>query len=296
MIYLNLAPFKYNDILKAHNSPIEKINVIEIKNSDGSKYFEAHGWLKAKIKYKDTEKSNLYGSCDATGTDKYLQIAIWKCISELIERWAFNQLLITNSLEYGIDIDATSTGFAALPCWPNKSVRKIAYGEALERWAISNWWRNNLIACKDNNISLTNDIGLVKINIPKNVGYVVITYKKSNMKESSFYCYGFAYGEDIKKATLKASIEMHRNEKVLAAYNSSQLTSINDKRLVYFSTDEGFQHFISKVQQNIVSYVSPPDPIVDCEVIGDWSQFATVWRCLLPETTYNWSDEKHFMF
>jgi len=296
MIYLNLAPFKYNDILKAHNSPIEKINVIEIKNSDGSKYFEAHGWLKAKIKYKDTEKSNLYGSCDATGTDKYLQIAIWKCISELIERWAFNQLLTTNSLEYGIDIDATSTGFAALPCWPNKSVRKIAYGEALERWAISNWWRNNLMAYRENDLSLKNDFTILTINIPKKVGYVVITYKKSNLNKRSFYCYGFAYGKDIKNASFKASIEMYRNEKVLAAHNGSELISINDKRLIYFSTEAGFENFNSKIQSKIDSYIKPPPPIVDCEVIGDWSRFATVWRCLLPDTIYNWSDEKHFMF
>lgn len=296
MIYFNLAPFRYNEILSIKNSPIEKIDVIEFKNSVGD-YFEVHGWLKSKYKYDSTEKSDLYGSCDATGSDKHLQIATWKCISELIERWAFHELLKRETTEYGMGLDKTSTGFAALSCWPRSAVRAVAYGEAIERWAISNWWREKIAAYEEVKPVEDGRTGVVAIDVDRSVGRVVIVYKQAEGANGKFYCYGFAHGKNLKSAIGKASVEMLRNERVLQGDCGQEISSINDKRLMYFATEEGFLHFKSKTKPAATrSGIVPPDLIVDCEIPGDWSRYATVWRCLLPDTVYNWADPKHFMF
>ncbi len=296
MIYLNLAPFKYKAILNYPQSPIQKIDITQTTNSYGSKYYEVYGWMKSEFKFLGIETSNLYGSCEATGTDKYFQIAFWKCISELVERWAFHNLLKNNSVAFGMDIDATSTGFAALPCWPKSAAREIAYCEAIERWAISMWWRGQLSAFLEVSPKLDGDIGVAKISISENIGNVVIVFKKNVSDDKIFYIYGFAYGKTLRGAISKASVELFRNEKVLLQNNAAEAKSVSDIRLKYFSTEEGFLHFFSKVGSIGRIFNSIPNLIVDSEVPGEWSQFATVWRCLLPDTNYNWNDLKHFMF
>lgn len=138
MIYFNLATFRYSEIISNKNSSVEKIDVIEFKDAEGG-WFEVHGWLESEFKFDSTEKSDLYGTCEATGSDRHLHIATWKCISELLERWAYHELLKVGTTKYGMGLDKTTTGFAALPCWPKSAVRSVAYGEDIERWAISNW-------------------------------------------------------------------------------------------------------------------------------------------------------------
>lgn len=296
MIYFNLAPLRYYDILNDKISPIEKIDVIEFNDSSG-KWFEVHGWLKSECKIESTEKSVLYGTCDATGSDRYLHIATWKCISELLERWAFHALIKAKSTEYGMLLDKTSTGFAALPCWPRSVVRSLAYGEALERWAISNWWRDKINAYDEIQTVEGGPSGVVVVGLQKRIGSVVIVYKQSEGPNGKFYCYGFAHGSNQKAAIAKASVEMCRNERVLQAATTPEVSSISDKRLTYFSTEEGFLHFKSKLMPaSQVSNVVPPGLIVDCAIPGEWSRYATVWRCLLPDTDYNWTDPNHFMF
>ncbi len=296
MIYLNLAPFKYKAILNYSKNPIQKIDVTQITNPYGSRYFEVYGWLKNEHKFIGIETSSFYGSCEATGSDKYFQIALWKCISELVERWAFHYLLKNNDFGFGMDIDATSTGFAALPCWPKSAARKISYGEAIERWAISMWWRGHLTAFLEVRPKLYGDIGVVRINISENIGKVAIVFKKNISDHKVFYVYGFAFGKTLEGAVSKASVELFRNENILLQNSDAEAKSVSDKRLKYFSTEEGFLHFFSKVGPTGRTFNSIPNPIVDSEVPGDWSQFATVWRCLLPDTNYNWDDLKHFMF
>lgn len=139
--------------------------------------------------------------------------------------------------------------------------------------------------------------GIVAIDVDKNVGQVVIVYKQSEGPNGKFFCYRFAHGKNFKSATAKASVEMLRIERVLQSGSNQAVSSINDIRLKYFSTEEGFLHFKSKINPAPRrSGVVPPAPIVNCEIPGNWSRYATIWRCLLPDTVYNWADPKHFMF
>ncbi len=247
MIYLNLAPFKYNKLINQPNSPIQKLDILELKDINGNPFFEVHGYLRPELKLGLTEKSKIYGDCDATGSDKYLHIATWKCISEL-----------------------------------------------LERWAISNWWREK-ISCTILRPHGDKSFGIIKLDIDPKHGHVVITYNEAKNKNNNFFYYGFSHGQDEEKAINKATVEMLRNKRAINLHKQVSLDGINDKRLIYFSSKLGFEHFSSKTRAQVESIELPP-LIVDSEIVGEWSKFATTWRCLFPDTEYNWNDPTHFMF
>lgn len=291
MKFVNLAAIKYRSILTSADGPIARTRVIDNSLSESS-HFEVQIWLKPELKSPTVEASELYGNCDATGTDEFLHIATWKAISEALERWAYHHLLLHERSKYGMNIDRTTTGFAALPAWPKSAVKKIAYGEALERWAISNWWQENL-TCEIQHSTDAANVAVIKI--PESFGYVVITFKKITIDNVSFYSYGFSYGEKFEHAVNKATVEMNRNSLVLANGLKKVVHGISDRRLQYFASDEGFHHFKSKMSRS-GPVSGPPDLLVNSEVDGPWSKFTTVWRCLLPNTNYNWEDDTHFMF
>lgn len=295
-MFLNLSPFRYNLLLHNKQGPIQKMNIIELQFSEKEKFFEVQCFLKEDLKSNSVETSAIYGKCDSTGTDKYLHYATWKSISELIERWAFHKLLSSNSNIYGMNIDRTSTGFAALPCWPKKYVRTLALGEALERWAITNWWLGN-VKCtllKENFGYST--LKILKIDIPESLGFVTITFGSEFLENKKLNFYGFAYGKNLKLAVKKARVEMMRNRHALMAFQNNLAHCISDQRLLYFSSEEGATHFNSKIKNNIRESAHVPEPIIDSKIDGEWSQYATVWRCLLPNTKYQWSDTKYFIF
>ncbi len=193
-------------------------------------------------------------------------------------------------------VDKTSTGFAALPCWPKNQARKIALSEAVERWAISNWWTGHL-SSKVLSLHLPNsNIQAVRLEIPEAFGFVTILFGTATAGNHEFSYYGFAHGYSLKQAIEKASIELMRNKRVLLLNQIQQPKAISDQRLLYFSTDEGLKHFKSRLHSPVQKPTAVPDLIVDSQIRGEWDQYATVWRCLLPNTDYHWSDPTHFMF
>lgn len=291
MIFLNLAMFNYKKLVESKDSPLDYYNIIELSSNDSRKMYEVHSFLKKEFKSKKIEESNLYGISDATGTHQFKHIAIWKSFSELIERWAFYTLIELQSSEYGLNIDATTTGFSALPCWPKSVARKFSFGEAAERWVLSNWWRGFI---KPTYVDMEKK--LVLFNLARKSGLVVIRYEIINCGSSKKTCYGFAHGNSITQATIKAQIEMERNKRVILSQNLKTPATISDKRLIFFSTDNGFDVFSERIRSFGYEDIALPTLCVDTLVSGPWSEYASVWRCLFPGTDYAWNDMTHFMF
>ena len=69
-----------------------------------------------------------------------------KAKSELIERWAYVECLNQNNMNAGLEIDNSSTGFAALPIsFSTREVRGNALAESLERWVLNNiYYQQNI--------------------------------------------------------------------------------------------------------------------------------------------------------
>lgn len=290
MIFLNLAALNYSKLLKDSKSPLDFFNVYEVKEENFF-YFEVHSFLKENCKSKKVEVSDLYGDADATGTHNLKHIAMWKSFSELIERWCFHFLIEENSARYGMSIDKTTTGFSALPCWPKSTVRRFSYSEAAERWIISNWWLEKI---KPTFVNFNKQYIVFELADVK--GFTVIVYDKVILAGKEHYCYGFAHGFRKTDAFEKASVEMNRNKRVIKNYQNKKITNISDKRLMYFAGEEGHSLFLKRVEKIDFGKISLPKLIVDCSIKGPWSEYATVWRCLLADTDYNWKDPTHFMF
>lgn len=298
MLFLNLAPFLFRDITKGHG-PIDKLDLFEFVDSRGRIQFEAHAYLKPVLRNDQIGSSQIYGSCDGTGTGSSKIEAVRKSISEALERWAFYTLVSQDSKKFGLDIDDTSTGFAALPCWPKRAVRAIAFAEALERWAISNWWNGNLPVKE---LATSTGFQSWEVQTPFDKIKVIILSKEiKDHTETPFYVYGFAASSSIEKSTNKALIEMDRNFGALtrtfkSGVDIKGIHDISDRRLIYFSSLEGRLSFERRVSQKVVLTTSKPDLIVDSEITGPWSQFATVWRCLFENTDTNLTDLDFFLF
>ena len=301
LISFNLALFRYYGIKSDPRFPLVRIQRNVINSPSLGRIYEFNGWLDPKVKCGNVEISGIYGHSDASGTAHKIHEAYFKCISELIERWAFHDLLNYSPDSYGLRIDSTTTGFAALPVWPKRNVRKIAFGEAIERWALSNWWMGNIKSSIIENYSENGNIGVISLNLVGVEGKVTICFKTvgqlNGLNHGKRFAYGFAFGRDLKQARYKALIEMDRNERLILARKNEEAVSISDRRLMFFSTEKGFLTFMRQVDaMKTGACLKVPEPIFDQEIEGEWSRFATVWRCILPGTEYSWHDEKHFMF
>ncbi|MGZ3742844.1 MAG: hypothetical protein ACXWRA_03210, partial [Pseudobdellovibrionaceae bacterium] len=137
---ISLAPLKYNQ--KVFDKFFETISIRRHELLDGTKVFTANSYLKKSLIPKWKEINQLYSSCDGSGTSIYENEAIYKSISEGIERLAFYNNIDNKKL--GFNIDCSTNGLAAFPGLFQSSARQIALAEAIERWSIHEFWAGRL--------------------------------------------------------------------------------------------------------------------------------------------------------
>lgn len=291
---INLAPWYYRKLLLL-NSIIEKPNYYQVTLLNHSTQFEAVISLNNKLRPDWVSSSQIYKNCDGSGTDQYKNIAVYKAISEALERLAFYELVEIAEKEYLFDLNPTTTGMAAFPYLNCSLARRNAQNEGIERWAIHEFNRCHLpIINHHNKITGLNHYEIVT---PFNLTKVSLLSYKSN----DFYVYGFAGGRDLSHSFERALIELDRNIRVLKKfYSQKQLppNNINDKRILFFSTKEGFEYFNEKIKSSSNNIKNNnPKIICDKELKGYWSSYTKVWRYLL-ENSYcgDLTDERFFMF
>ncbi|MCK5883580.1 MAG: hypothetical protein KAG61_07825 [Bacteriovoracaceae bacterium] len=248
-----------------------------------AKKYEAHAFLKGSSKFP---KYFFYGKVDGTGTDKHKNIAIYKAVSEALERYAFYSILErSDAKRFGFDIEPTTTGLAAFPGITKIAARKISNFEAIERWALSEWWQGRL------SIDSTNKKkNIIEIQTPFTESKTVVTWNYIN--HINLVAYGFATESSLSKASKKAKVEMSRNIEILEKISKKQLTTAElnnynpvDLRLIYFAKEHGHKLFLDKIcqsEKNIIQ-VERPRKIINCELTGPWSTFTTVWRTLYEQ-------------
>lgn len=285
---ISLAPLKYRSILADAGGPVQKMLSAEIAGSNGKTSYEAAAYLKLELRPDDLIENKLYGNPDGTGTDNYKSIACYKAISEALERWAYYETCNgVSHNNYGFDIDPTTTGMAAFPGLTKNAARSIAFQEALERWALVEWWLGNL---QSTSVSTTHLPNLV-ITIP-NVGSVAIIWQQLQ-EFADVTAYGFAGGKNIKQAISKAQIELDRNIFLLNNYfrNSNRMDvnqfHIQEQRVLWFASPEGHNSFLNRVSdsQQKSEIIHIPELILDQSIDGPWNSYATAWRCLFKATT-----------
>jgi len=278
---VNLAPWRYRNALVSDGGPIARIAARRTQSSFKDRKYEAFAYLDPA--FTPRPDTLLYGKADGTGSSSSYAEASYKAISEALERWAFAITISSpEAARYGFDRNPTTTGMAAFPGIFRNSPRRIAFNEAVERWSLCSWWEGKLAATP---VHLeTAEISAIAINTPWSDRSVVILYGTT---PGGAHCYSFACEKDVLAASRKARIEYERNFEILEhlSQQASQSVKITDPfelRLLYFSREPGRSHFNEVLTRSLKITSSAPRPalIVDCDIPGPWSRYASIWRCL----------------
>lgn len=292
---LSVAPLKYAYVLRDHGGPIASISFRE-REIEGEKFFEAFAHLDETTTGFRSENGMLYGDAHGMGTARTKAEAIFKAISEALERWAWFSATRDPKLhsDLRLDLDSSTTGFAAFPGLGVQGARKRAHFEASERWALSAWWEGKTT---HKGITVLDQEGIeLKTGIPGTA--VVILWKNfSNLR-----AYGFAASFSARAAAEKAVVELRRNIEALKhfqdnaeAINTEEL-SLTEKRLRFFAETKGRELFNQRLAHQGNSCAAPK-LIVDMGVVGPWTQYAHVWRCLFEGGEIREKEkESYFLF
>jgi hypothetical protein len=275
---ISLAHFRYARIHKDHGGPIARLSVRESQRL-GEKVFEAFALLDEKAGLPDTDTSNLYGNWHGSGTAPGRAEAVYRALSEALERWAWSQA--SSREELGFQLDSSTTGFAAFPGIHSRSPRAAAYLEAAERWSLDAWWEERLGQRLLQGLPWEGVRG-IQILSPLRGTFVVILWKDCE----HFRAYGFAGGVTVPAAAQKAAVELGRNIQVLdyqrsvAGTPQGEPSSRNERRLLFFAGKKGRELFDRRVARTVNGLSAAPDLAVDGAVPGPWTRYAHVWRCL----------------
>lgn len=269
---IDVGFFSYKKAIST-TGPIAKVSYTKIDN-----LFQASAYLKDELTHGLRSNYSLYDPVDGNGFSSSPYLAVRKAISEAIERWAFYNCVFTNSSV--IQIDKTTSGFAAYPELFSFHVKYQSHIEAVERWALHSWNKNKTSNSEIKSEGLINYCSL--ITSFKNT-HTVIVWQNSDYG----YCYGFSSDSTFNKSFEKAKIEMKRNLRVLTKRRQNTTTVGYEKRLLYFASEDGYKYFIDKVESQKNTPVINHNVLINSAVDGPWTKYARVWRTLYgPDNIY----------
>ncbi len=271
---INLAPVRFRKAC-APDGPVARVEWTTL-GLYGSAVQQANVWLKDGLRPR--QKVGLYSDADGTGTASTVAVARHKAISESLERWAYDGTIGSDdAARFGFKIDPTSSGMAAFPGLVSTTARRAARLEAIERNCLMAW-SDGLLPSR-RRATEWSDIEAVEIDSPAG-GSCVVLFRRN---AAGFYAYGHAAADTFADACHRAVVELGRNEMVVArklANDTSERAPANlfERRCLFFSSDEGFDRFQSRIGTGSSVTRWQPKLAVDAEIRGPWSTYATVWR------------------
>lgn len=283
---LSLAPIKYRHVFATEGGPIDRVEFASYDHW-GKQVTESNAFLK-----NDVYPGFRQQYPDGAGTHTSPLIARFMAISEAIERWALHAIVASNNADnYGFDVDITSNGMAAFPGLFDFQVRHKAFGEAIERHCLISWWEG-LLPTKFLTLPYPQQQGL-EINNPFSSHSVVILWEYCEQK---YYAFSFGSGRNLQNAIWRASIELVRTQRYLQYYYQEhphstlddiyEIEDMIEKRIVYFSTPQGYEKFLQRLNYPQKKSVPPPLKFLfDGKIDGPWNNYAQVWRIVLNPTT-----------
>ncbi len=289
-----LAPWFYRSLL-VENSILECPETFAVEVLNNKNYHEALCSLKKELKPDWISPSAIYSGKDGSGTSEYKNIAVYKAISETLERWAFYEIADSkDAKKFSFDLNPSTTGLAAYPGLNAKKARENAIIEAQERWALQEFWRGNLPIVEHLN-KVENLHHFEILTDMKQVRISLLSYQSGSQ-----FLYAFAGDNSLENSFEHALIELSRNMRVMSKFkkeskNYEKFEEISDKRLMFFSTPEGNNLFKDKINSASKSQKTKPTLICDKELTGPWNQYTKVWRYLY-DNSYPDSDSDHTIF
>lgn len=296
---LNLASFRYRNILVAGGGPVERLETTE-KAILGQRFFLANAYLKPGL-VTTTDQVSLYGKCNGSGVDASPMVARFKAVSECMERWAhWHWHAAQDRNRYGFEVDPSTNGLAAYPGLYARQARPGALMEAVERFNLLNWWEGRLPALEADSPWP----GVRSVTICSELpGLAVILYKRT---AAGFMVYGHAAAMDFEQACWKAAIEMERHETLIDRFALTHAGQVRgqlpadahpiERRCLFFASEEGHALFLERACSAPTQPRVKPRLVYDGPVPGPWSGYASVWRVVYepPNRRFLSTDENYF--
>jgi ribosomal protein S12 methylthiotransferase accessory factor YcaO len=298
---MNLAPLRYAKVLAGSGGPIESIEHGSVTSETGPLH-QANACLSKALKLQRPE-TEVFAGVDGTGSHASAMIARHMAISEAMERWAFLSLGGSDTAPaYGFDRDPTTTGMAAFPGLLKSSARNYALSEATERACIARWWRGHLNHRRIETGQAHRSV--IEIENPLGSDSVIVTW---STQPDGWTAYGMAAAGTQGNAILKAIIEMERARVVLAHFhehhpgfderNLEGIKNYMERRILYYAMPNGHAAFRKRTRQTGTRSPQGGDRlVVDREIKGPWSRYATVWRALFDISSSEHVDPRVMTF
>lgn len=292
---LSLAAIRYRDVLADQGGPVAQIDtgVLPVR---GRRIMLANARLIPGL----TRKRDLcfFGDADGTGTDPIAVVARYKAVSEALERWAFHATVKSaRAKEFAFDVDPSTCGMSAFPGLRQRSARRKAVLEAVERYSLMAWWEGLA-----EGRSFETDwpgVSAVAVNSPLG-GVTVVVYARTEWGD---YVYGHAAEESLSAACEHAVVELARHEMLsrgrwlgLIAGRQSAASCIFERRCLFFATEEGHEVFQQRLARRVSRAMPAPKVLCDKHLSGPWDMYASVWRFSLRPTSdgYLRGGERYF--
>lgn len=295
---INLAAFRYREVMAPEGGPIERIVCTETPVL-GARWFAANAHLKPEYN-SNTWKRQVFGNANGSGTDRSPLVARFKAISEAMERWAhWHTFRSGEGARYGFDIDPSSNGMAAFPGLFARQARVAALMEAAERFNLMNWWEGNLTIRPATAPWPDVQAYVIESEAP---GVTVILHRRS---ARGHHAYGHAAAPTFAAACWKAAIEMERHDAVVDYYSlvahprtAAEPMHPIERRSLFFASNEGFGLFSSRVCAGLSGVRAVPRLVFDGAVRGPWEAYAHVWRVLFepPSLRYVSRELEYFLW
>ncbi len=297
---LNLAAFRYRDVLVAAGGPVERLEMADLTIL-GQREFLANAYLKEGLA-GSRENRALYSPASGSGVSPSPMVARFMAISEAMERWAHAQLHVVEKPGYGFDVDPSSNGMAAYPGLWRRQARPGALMEAAERFNLLNWWEGRLPASE----SSTRWTGVRSATICSEApGVTVILFKRT---ADGFMAYGHAAATDHDTACRKAAVEMERHALVISRFALTHAGKICDqlpadahpieRRSLFFATEAGHELFLERLRSGPHKAAPKPRLMFDGPIPGPWTRYADVWRTVYepPSDRFLGLEENYFLW
>jgi hypothetical protein len=268
--------------------------------------FCATAFLSPTLRPSWLGESQIYENAQGGGTHALRSVACYIAISEALERWAFYaECDGPRRSALAFDIEPSTTGMAAFPGLTKGPSRENARLEAVERWSLVEWWLGRLPATAA--VGSDEAAGSLEILTPFDRCAVALVWRTSPAGAMSF---GFAAAGKLPDALAHARIEEARNASVLAKLFRETSSSPEDfpfkglrlsyeRRLAFFSSAAGGALFRERLASSCGQMAVPERPrtIMDCELPGPWTKYATVWRVLYEQSNRAHQDgDRHDFF
>jgi hypothetical protein len=298
---LNLASFRYRDILSGAGGPIEQIEMADAQVL-GQREFLANARLRAGLAGSSVP-GTLYSTANGSGVAPSPMVARFMAISEAMERWAHWQLHNSpHRAKYGFDVDPSSNGMGAYPGLFRRQARSSALMEATERFNLLNWWEGRLPASESETPWPGVRAAIICSRAP---GVTVVLFKRTG---EGFFAYGHGAAMDYEGACRKAAVEMERHALVVSRFALAHAGEIRDqlpsdahpieRRTLFFATRAGHELFLDRLRSRPRKPLAEPQLVFDGPVPGPWGRYADVWRVVYapPSDRFLGTDENYFLW